>query len=78
MLKLANREGKKGITLDLKVTPAAKVDAFAGIRGDRLKVKVAAEAEDGAANAALLKFMAENFRCTSFLRCRFWRAKQGD
>ncbi len=61
MLKLANREGKKGITLDLKVTPAAKEDAFAGIQGDRLKVKIAAKAVDGAANAALLKFIAESF-----------------
>ncbi len=61
MIKLANREGKKGITLDLKVTPGAKEDAFAGIQGDRLKVRVAAKAVEGLANTALLKFIAESF-----------------
>ncbi len=62
MLKLATREGKKGITLDLKVTPAAKVDSFAGIQGDRFRVKVADKAVEGAANAALLKLVALTFQ----------------
>lgn len=61
MLKLVEREGKKGITLDLKVSPGAKEDAFAGLQGDRLKVKIAAKAVEGAANEALLKFIAERF-----------------
>ena len=61
MLKLTEREGKKGITLDLKVSPGAKEDAFAGIQADRLKVKIAAKAVEGAANAALLKFIAKSF-----------------
>ncbi len=61
MLKLAQKEGKKGITLDLKVSPGAKANSFAGIQGDRLKVKIAAKAQEGAANAALLKFIAGSF-----------------
>jgi uncharacterized protein (TIGR00251 family) len=61
MLKLTQKEGKKGITLDLKVSPAAKENSFAGVQGDRLKVKIAAKAQEGAANAALLKFIAASF-----------------
>ena len=61
MLKPAEKEGKKGITLDLQVTPAARKNEFAGLHGDRLKVKVAAKAQEGAANAALIKFVSESF-----------------
>ncbi len=79
MLKLADREGKKGITLDLKVTPGAKEDAFAGVQGDRLRVKIAAKAVEGAANVALLKFIAESFAvpssCVQLLAGRTGRLK---
>lgn len=61
MFKLAERDGRKGITLDLKVSPGAKVEEFQGVHGDRLKVKVAAKAVEGAANTALLKFIAASF-----------------
>lgn len=61
MFKPAEREAKKGITLDLKVSPGAKNDEFSGVHGDRLKVKVAAKPVEGAANAALLKFIASTF-----------------
>lgn len=61
MFKLSQREGKKGITLDLKVSPGAKKDEFAGVHDNRFKVKIAAKAVDGAANAALLKFISASF-----------------
>ncbi len=79
MLKLAEKEGKKGITLDLKVTPGAKENAFAGSQGDRLKVKVAAKAQEGAANEALLKFIAQTFAlpasCVALLAGKTGRLK---
>lgn len=61
MFKPSDKEGKKGITLDLHVLPAARKSEFAGLHGDRLKVKVAAKPQDGAANAALQKFIAQSF-----------------
>ncbi|PZM84666.1 MAG: YggU family protein [Candidatus Melainabacteria bacterium] len=61
MFKLSQREGKKGITLDLRVSPGAKKDEFAGIHDNRFRVKIAAKAVDGAANAALLKFISASF-----------------
>lgn len=61
MFKIAEREGKKGITLDLKISPGAKTDEFCGVYGDRLKIKVAAKPVEGAANAALRRFIASSF-----------------
>lgn len=45
-------------TLRLRIVPNAKRDAVAGEHGDALKIKVAAPAVDGKANAALLEFLA--------------------
>lgn len=56
-----NQESKNGITLDLKVLPGAKSNAFAGFHGDRLKVRISAKAVDGAANEALLQYIAQTF-----------------
>ena len=61
MFKPSERQGKKGITLDLKVSPGAKTDEFSGVHGGRLKVKVAAKPVEGAANEALLRFIATSF-----------------
>lgn len=79
---MKNRDGKQSknaITLDLKVAPGAKVNAFAGMHGDRLKVKIAAKAVDGAANEALLQFIAEIFQvplsCVSLLSGKTSRLK---
>jgi len=43
------------------VQPGAKRTEVAGVHGDRLKIRLAARAVDGAANAALIGFLAERF-----------------
>ena len=45
--------------LHLKVVPGASRSALAGAYGDRLKVRVAAPAESGKANKAVLALLAE-------------------
>jgi uncharacterized protein (TIGR00251 family) len=45
----------------LRVVPRATRTAFAGLHGDRLKVRVAAPPVDGKANAELVAFMARAF-----------------
>ena len=45
--------------LSLRVVPGASRTEVAGRLGDALKVRVAAPPESGAANAALLAFLAE-------------------
>ena len=45
--------------LELHVQPGAKRTEVAGIHGERLKIRLAARAVDGAANAALVDFLAE-------------------
>ncbi|MBX9949268.1 MAG: DUF167 domain-containing protein [Candidatus Obscuribacterales bacterium] len=76
MFRITEREGKKGITLDLKISPGAKSDEFCGINGDRLKVKVAAKPVEGAANAALLRFIAATF-CVPLANVRILSGKSG-
>jgi hypothetical protein len=43
----------------LRVSPGARTTEIAGRYGDAWKVRVAAPAEDGRANAAVLKLLAE-------------------
>jgi uncharacterized protein len=45
--------------LKLRIVPNAKRSEIVGEYGDAVKVKVAAPAVDGKANAALLEFLAE-------------------
>jgi uncharacterized protein len=49
------------LTLMLHVQPGAKKTAIVGAHGDALKIKVAAAPVEGAANEALLKFLAQHF-----------------
>jgi uncharacterized protein len=65
------------VILELHVQPGAARSEFAGKHGDRLKVRVAAPAQDGKANAALIEFLARyyavprrNVRITSGLKSR--------
>ena len=44
----------------LSVQPGAKRDEIVGWQGDRLRVKVAAPPVEGAANRALVKFLAKS------------------
>jgi uncharacterized protein len=47
--------------LELHVQPGARRTEFAGEHDGRLKVRLAARAIDGAANAALIEFLAGEF-----------------
>jgi len=61
------RLGSRGLTLALRVQPGAGRDAILGTVADAagvvaLKVKVAAPAEDGRANTAVLALLAKALR----------------
>ncbi len=49
------------VMLTLHVQPGAKHSTFAGKYGDALKLKLAAPAVDGKANAELIRFLADAF-----------------
>ena len=59
------------IVLELHVQPGAKRTEFAGKHGERLKVRLAAPAQEGRANEALVEFLAEHYgvpkRCVSIM-----------
>lgn len=47
--------------LELYVQPGASRTGFDGTHGDRIKVKLRARAVDGAANEALVEFLADHY-----------------
>jgi uncharacterized protein (TIGR00251 family) len=51
------------ILLNIKVSAGASRSQFGDIRGDRLGVKIAAQPEDGKANAELRAFLAQALDC---------------
>lgn len=53
------RTAGTGFTLDVHVQPGAARTAAAGLHGDRIKLRLAARPVEGAANAALIAFIAE-------------------
>ena len=56
------RTGADGsITLEIHAQPGAKRTGVAGIHGGALKIRLAAPAIDGMANAELARFLAEAF-----------------
>ncbi len=57
VLLIIEREG--AITFHVRVTPHAKRDEIAGAAGGVLRVKLTAPPVEGAANEALIKFLAE-------------------
>lgn len=50
------------MVLELHVQPGASRSEFAGMHGERLKVRLAARAVDGKANAALIEFLAAHYK----------------
>jgi uncharacterized protein len=56
------RDEARGVTiLHLHVQPGAKRTGAAGTHGEALKIRLAAPAVEGKANAALVSFLAEKF-----------------
>lgn len=49
------------IVLELHVQPGAKRTEFAGMHGERRKLRLAAPPVDGKANAALIEFIAAQY-----------------
>ena len=49
------------LILDCHLQPKASRDEFAGLHGDRLKIRLAAPPVEGKANAQLLAFLASAF-----------------
>ncbi len=59
MSELQIRQTKKGVILTFKIVPGSSKTAVSGSYGEMIKVKIAAPAEKGKANKALVKFLAE-------------------
>jgi hypothetical protein len=53
------RETAVGIVLTLKVIPRSSVNAVAGVQADALKLKITAPPVDSAANAEVVRFLAQ-------------------
>lgn len=58
----------QGYLLKVQVVPGARETRIVGCQGDRLRIRVAAPADKGQANEALLRFLA---RCLRLPRASF-------
>lgn len=54
-----------GTRIPIRVVPGARSDALAGLHGHRLRVRVAAPPEDGKANRAACRLLAQCLGCKS-------------
>ncbi len=52
-------EANGGVTFAVRVVPRSSRDQIAGVEGGALKIKLTAPPVDGAANAALVEFIAK-------------------
>ena len=50
------------MTIDVRVVPRAKTTAFAGVRDGALVIRVAAPPVEGAANDAVIAFLADRLQ----------------
>lgn len=57
------RQTDSGVLLAVRVIPRSKHSELGGVRDDALVVRLTAPPVDGAANSALLSFLAERCRC---------------
>lgn len=55
------RENPDGVSLAVRVQPGARKSELVGLVGLELKIKIASPPVDGAANEALIKFIAKLF-----------------
>jgi len=55
------REQAEGVFLQVKVAPRSSRNEWAGIAGDRVKVRITAPPVDSAANRELIAFLADQF-----------------
>ncbi|MDR2766904.1 MAG: DUF167 domain-containing protein [Treponema sp.] len=51
------------LLLDIKASPGASKTEFAGLQGERLRIRVAAAPEDGKANEELAGFLSKVLGC---------------
>jgi uncharacterized protein (TIGR00251 family) len=51
------------IRLEIKAVPGASKTEFAGIKDERLRIRLAAAPEDGKANAEMLNFLSKSLGC---------------
>ena len=62
MSKYLSARDSKSCELSVKVVPGASKTSFAGLYGDEaIKIRIAAPPVDGAANEALVEFLAKAF-----------------
>ena len=57
----AGRRDGRDLVLEVRVQPRASRSEFAGLHGDRVRVRLQAPPVDGRANAALIEFLAAAF-----------------
>jgi hypothetical protein len=57
----AGRRDGRDLILEVRVQPRASRSEFAGLHGDRVRVRLQAPPVDGRANAALVEFLATAF-----------------
>jgi len=55
----AVQEGKGGLYLNVHAQPGAKRPQLRGMHGDAVKISVAEAPQDGKANAAIVRFVAD-------------------